>query len=113
LLAKKYLLMRCVRYSVFLRKGKGFWEGKSLKIVVARFFLFSRIANKLNCIFATLKSINQFGMYAIVEIAGQQFKVSKDLKVYVHRLTNEEGTTVSFRQSLFVRRQWRNHNRRP
>jgi large subunit ribosomal protein L21 len=47
-------------------------------------------------------------MYAIVEIAGQQFKVSKDLKVYVHRLTNEEGTTV-FRQSLFVR-QWRNHN---
>jgi large subunit ribosomal protein L21 len=35
-------------------------------------------------------------MYAIVEIAGQQFKVSKDLKVYVHRLTNEEGTTVSF-----------------
>jgi large subunit ribosomal protein L21 len=40
------------------------------------------------------KSINQFGMYAIVEIAGQQFKVSKDLKVYVHRLTNE--ATVSF-----------------
>ena len=35
-------------------------------------------------------------MYAIVEIAGQQFKVSKDLKVYVHRLANEEGTTVSF-----------------
>jgi len=35
-------------------------------------------------------------MYAIVEIAGQQFKVSKDLKVYVHRLTNEEGSTVSF-----------------
>jgi large subunit ribosomal protein L21 len=28
-------------------------------------------------------------MYAIVEIAGQ-FKVSKDLKVYVHRLANEE-----------------------
>ena len=35
-------------------------------------------------------------MYAIVEIAGQQFKVSKDLKVYVHRLANEEGTKVSF-----------------
>jgi large subunit ribosomal protein L21 len=35
-------------------------------------------------------------MYAIVEIAGQQFKVSKDLKVYVHRLTNEEGSKVSF-----------------
>jgi large subunit ribosomal protein L21 len=35
-------------------------------------------------------------MYAIVEIAGQQFKVSKDLKVYVHRLANEEGSQVSF-----------------
>ena len=35
-------------------------------------------------------------MYAIVEIAGQQFKVSKDLKVYVLRLANEEGTKVSF-----------------
>jgi large subunit ribosomal protein L21 len=35
-------------------------------------------------------------MYAIVEIAGQQFKVSKDLKVYVHRLANEEGTKISF-----------------
>jgi large subunit ribosomal protein L21 len=33
-------------------------------------------------------------LVCIVEIAGQQFKVSKDLKVYVHRLTNEEGTTV-------------------
>jgi large subunit ribosomal protein L21 len=31
-------------------------------------------------------------MYAIVEIAGQQFKVSKDLKVYVNRLSNEEGS---------------------
>jgi large subunit ribosomal protein L21 len=40
--------------------------------------------------------INKSILYAIVEIAGQQFKVSKDLKVYVHRLTNEEGTTVSF-----------------
>ncbi|TXI67133.1 MAG: 50S ribosomal protein L21, partial [Flavobacterium sp.] len=27
-------------------------------------------------------------MYAIVEIAGQQFKVSKDQKVYVHRLAS-------------------------
>ncbi|PKP43702.1 MAG: 50S ribosomal protein L21, partial [Bacteroidetes bacterium HGW-Bacteroidetes-13] len=28
-------------------------------------------------------------MYAIVEIAGQQFKVSKDQKVFVHRLAQE------------------------
>ncbi|WP_457619013.1 bL21 family ribosomal protein, partial [Lutibacter sp.] len=30
-------------------------------------------------------------MYAIVEIAGQQFKVAKDQKVYVQRLQKEEG----------------------
>ncbi len=41
-------------------------------------------------------------MYAIVEIAGQQFKVSKDLKVYVHRLTNAEGSKVSFDKVLLL-----------
>ena len=41
-------------------------------------------------------------MYAIVEIAGQQFKVSKDLKVYVHRLTNEEGSKISFGKVLLL-----------
>ena len=35
-------------------------------------------------------------MYAIVEIAGQQFKVAKDQKVYVHRLKGDEGSSVSF-----------------
>ena len=35
-------------------------------------------------------------MYAIVEIAGQQFKVAKDQKVYVHRLQGEEGSSLSF-----------------
>ena len=35
-------------------------------------------------------------MFAIVEIAGQQFKVAKDQKVYVHRLQGEEGSSVSF-----------------
>ncbi len=37
-------------------------------------------------------------MYAIVEIAGQQFKVAKDQKVFVHRLAQEEGSKVSFDQ---------------
>ena len=41
-------------------------------------------------------------MYAIVEIAGQQFKVSKDLKVYVNRLANEEGSKVSFDKVYLV-----------
>ncbi|MEJ6675785.1 MAG: 50S ribosomal protein L21 [Polaribacter sp.] len=35
-------------------------------------------------------------MYAIVEIAGQQFKVAKDQKVYVHRLPGEAGSKVTF-----------------
>src|SRR6218665_3266677 len=41
-------------------------------------------------------------MYAIVEIAGQQFKVSKDLKVYVHRLADKEGDAISFAKVLFL-----------
>ena len=41
-------------------------------------------------------------MYAIVEIAGQQFKISKDQKVYVHRLANEEGANVSFDRVLLI-----------
>ena len=35
-------------------------------------------------------------MYAIVEIAGQQFKVAKDQKLFVHRLRDKEGSEVSF-----------------
>lgn len=41
-------------------------------------------------------------MYAIVEIAGQQFKVKKDQKVFVNRLQQEEGSKVSFDQVLLV-----------
>lgn len=41
-------------------------------------------------------------MYAIVEIAGQQFKVSKDLKVFVHRLEGKEGDAVSFAKVLLL-----------
>lgn len=41
-------------------------------------------------------------MYAIVEIAGQQFKVQKDQKLYVHRLQAEEGAKVEFDRVLLV-----------
>lgn len=41
-------------------------------------------------------------MYAIVEIAGQQFKVSKDQKVYVNRLAAEEGANVTFDKVFLV-----------
>ena len=41
-------------------------------------------------------------MYAIVEIAGQQFKVAKDQKVFVHRLAGEEGDKISFDKVLLT-----------
>ena len=41
-------------------------------------------------------------MYAIVEIAGQQFKVEKDKKLFVHRLDAEEGASVDFDKVLLV-----------
>ena len=43
-----------------------------------------------------LPTIKRIKMYAIVEIAGQQFKVVQDQKLFVHRLTDKEGSKVSF-----------------
>ena len=41
-------------------------------------------------------------MNAIVEISGKQFKVSKDTKLYVHRLDAKEGSKVSFDNVLLL-----------
>ncbi|MEJ6491042.1 MAG: 50S ribosomal protein L21 [Flavobacteriales bacterium] len=41
-------------------------------------------------------------MYAIVEIAGQQFKVQKDQKLYVHRLKAEVGAKLDFDKVLLA-----------
>lgn len=41
-------------------------------------------------------------MYAIVDIAGQQFKVEKDQQIFVHRLDGSEGDKVSFDQVLLI-----------
>lgn len=41
-------------------------------------------------------------MYAIVEIAGQQFKVKKDQQIFVHRLDAEEGAKLDFDKVLLV-----------
>jgi large subunit ribosomal protein L21 len=46
--------------------------------------------------------IKNLNMYAIVEIAGQQFKIEKDQKIFVHRLNAEEGAKVEFNQVLLV-----------
>jgi large subunit ribosomal protein L21 len=41
-------------------------------------------------------------MYAIVEIAGQQFKIEKDRYLYTHRLAGEEGAVLVFDKVLLV-----------
>src|SRR6185436_20991966 len=41
-------------------------------------------------------------MYAIVEIAGQQFKVERGNKVYVHRLQANEGAKIEFDKVLLL-----------
>lgn len=41
-------------------------------------------------------------MYAIVDIAGQQFKVQKDQKIFVHRLDAETGSEMNFDKVFLV-----------
>ena len=41
-------------------------------------------------------------MYAIVDIAGQQFKVEEQSFVYAHRLEGEEGSKVEFDKVLLT-----------
>ena len=41
-------------------------------------------------------------MYAIVEINGQQFKVEKDQKLFVHRLQEKEGASIEIKEVLLI-----------
>ncbi len=41
-------------------------------------------------------------MIAIVNIAGQQFKVAKDQEIFVHRLEANAGDSMSFDEVLLV-----------
>lgn len=41
-------------------------------------------------------------MYAIVDIAGQQFKVEKGKKLFVHRLAADEGSSLEFDKVLLL-----------
>ena len=62
-----------------------------------------------NCLFLQSEKIEKESvskryreMYAIVEIAGQQFKVTKDQKIFVNKLQGEEGSKVSFDRVLLI-----------
>jgi ribosomal protein L21 len=52
-------------------------------------------------------------MYAIVEIAGHQYKVQKDQQIYVNRLQSEEGSKVNFDKVLLVDNNGKDHCWRP
>lgn len=41
-------------------------------------------------------------MYAIVDIQGQQFKVEKDQKLFVHKLDAEQGSKIEFEKVLLI-----------
>lgn len=41
-------------------------------------------------------------MYAIVDLAGKQYRVEEGQKVYVHRLQGEEGSAVTFEKVLMI-----------
>lgn len=41
-------------------------------------------------------------MYAIVNIAGQQFKVQKDQQIFVHRQVGDEGAKLNFDDVLLI-----------
>lgn len=69
-----------------------FSEANSL--LIKRTFIFLHSVWKRNFKFTI--------MYAIVEIAGQQFKVEKDQKIYVHRLEGETGSNVEFDNVLLI-----------
>jgi large subunit ribosomal protein L21 len=41
-------------------------------------------------------------MYAIVEIAGKQFKVEANKYIYTNRLSNDEGSSITFDKVMLV-----------
>ena len=41
-------------------------------------------------------------MYAIVDIAGQQFKVEAGMEIFVNRLAAEKGAAVEFDKVLLI-----------
>jgi large subunit ribosomal protein L21 len=47
-------------------------------------------------------NVKTLKMYAIVEVAGQQFKVEKDQKIFVHRMDSAEGESFDVEKILLI-----------
>ena len=59
-----------------------------------------RVAKATAC---SLKLFNiEVFMYAIVDIAGQQFKVEAGMEIFVNRLADEKGASVEFDKVLLI-----------
>jgi large subunit ribosomal protein L21 len=53
-------------------------------------------------LYASRSNVIEYKMYAIVEIAGQQFKVEEGKKIFVQLLDLEEGKKIDFDQVLLI-----------
>lgn len=69
---------------------------RKLFAVIPNFYIFA------HPLIGWFERINLDRMYAIVNIAGQQFKVEKDQKLFVHRLEEKEGEPVRFEDVLLI-----------
>ena len=64
--------------------------------------------NNWKCLLRFLDSFSTFAvqffktMYAIVDIAGKQFKVAKDQYIYAPKMEGEQGAVVSFDKVLLI-----------
>ena len=58
--------------------------------------------NKYRCASVVESTEKSWWVGAMVGVAGQQFKVEKDQKLFVHRLENAEGDSVSFDKVLLI-----------
>ena len=55
------------------------------------------------CRALTVRTLNKvYFMYAIVDIAGQQFKVEAGKQIFVNRLNAEKGASVEFETVLLI-----------
>jgi large subunit ribosomal protein L21 len=67
-----------------------------------KFKIFGNRLSVFPILFLPLQSNFSKTMYAIVDIAGKQFKVAKDQYIYAPKLDGEQGAAVSFDKVLLI-----------
>ena len=75
----------------FFRAAGGLW-----------FKIFKNPDSYFPILFLPLQSNFSKAMYAIVDIAGKQFKVAKDQYIYAPKLEGEAGAAISFDKVLLI-----------